>query len=160
VETPAEFAGLVKTHQGIIRGFLRRLTRNATLADDLAQMTFMKAYERRLTLKDPKAAKSWLIQIAYRTFVDHTRKAKRRSDLAEQQPDEEQVSKVPGLSLDIAKAMDSLSDDCRAVVLLCLVHGMTHDEISRVTNLPLGTVKSHVTRGKTKLRAFLHAYES
>jgi len=43
-------------------------------ADDLAQISFLKAYEQRGSLRDAKAAKSWLFQIAYRSFVDHHRK--------------------------------------------------------------------------------------
>lgn len=65
----------------------------------------------------------------------------------------------PGLSADIEAAMNSLPEECRAVIILCLSHGMSHGEVSNVTGLPLGTVKSHVARGKSKLRAFLFAYE-
>lgn len=66
----------------------------------------------------------------------------------------------PELSVDIEAAMNSLPPECRAVVILCLAHGMSHSEAANVTGLPLGTVKSHTARGKTKLRTFLFAYET
>lgn len=118
----------------------------------------MKAYKERGKLNDRKAAKSWLFQIAYRSFLDHHRKEARRRSLVEGHI--EDVPAAPaGLKMDIESAMNSLPPECRAVVILCLAHGMSHSEVSAATDLPLGTVKSHVSRGKDKLRAFLSAYE-
>ena len=150
---------MVRVHQGAIRGFLRRLTRETALADDLAQISFMKAYEQRNHLKDISAAKSWLFQIAYRSFVDHHRKEARRRGLVENHIEEDVPESPAGLKMDIEAAMNSLPTECRAVVILCLAHGMSHSEAAAATGLPLGTVKSHVSRGKDKLRTFLTAYE-
>jgi len=153
----------MRAHQGAIRGFLRRLTRETALADDLAQISFLKAYEQRGSLRDAKAAKSWLFQIAYRSFVDHHRKEARRRGLAQEgivgHIEDESADAPAGLKMDIEAAMASLPTECRAVVILCLAHGMSHSEAAGATDLPLGTVKSHVNRGKAKLRAFLSAYE-
>ena len=150
---------MVRAHQGAIRNFLRRLTRETALADDLAQISFLKAYEQRNNLRDEKAAKSWLFQIAYRSFVDHHRKEVRRYALAEGHIGNETPEMPAGLKMDIEAAMNSLPSECRAVVILCLAHGMSHSEVAAATDLPLGTVKSHVLRGKAKLRTFLSAYE-
>lgn len=149
----------MRAHQGAIRSFLRRLTRETALADDLAQISFLKAYEQRNHLRSAKAAKSWLFQIAYRSFVDHHRKEARRRGLAEGHIEDEMPDAPPGLKMDIEAAMNTLPAECRAVIILCLAHGMSHSEAAEATNLPLGTVKSHVSRGKDKLRAFLVAYE-
>lgn len=129
------------------------------MADDLAQICFLKAYEQRKTLRDAKSVKSWLFQIAYRSFVDHHRKEARRRGLADGRIEDEIPQAPAGLKMDIEAAMNTLSPECRAVVILCLAHGMSHSEASVATNLPLGTIKSHVNRGKTKLRTFLSAYE-
>lgn len=151
---------MVRAHQGAIRNFLRRLTRETALADDLAQISFMKAYEQQHNLRDLKAAKSWLFQIAYRSFVDHHRKETRRRGLTETHIDDEVPEAPAGLKMDIEAAMNSLPTESRAVVILCLAHGMSHSEVAAATELPLGTVKSHVLRGKEKLRTFLSAYET
>ena len=150
---------MVRAHQSAIRNFLRRLTRETALADDLAQSAFLKAYQQWNGLRDKGAVKSWLFQIAYRSFVDHYRKEARRRGLADGQIDDEQPQAPAGLKMDIEAAMNTLPTECRAVVILCLAHGMSHSEAAAATNLPLGTVKSHVSRGKTKLKTFLAAYE-
>lgn len=149
----------MRAHQGAIRAFLRRLTRETALADDLAQISFLKAYEQRGNLRDETAAKSWLFQIAYRSFVDHHRKEARRRGLAEGHVEDETPEAPAGLKMDIEAAMNNLPTECRAVVILALAHGMSHSEVAAATDLPLGTVKSHVSRGKAKLRTFLSAYE-
>ena len=154
-------AALVKTHQGQIRAFLRRLTRNAALADDLAQDTFLRAFQNMDKLEEAEKAKSWLFQIAYRIFLDHYRKAKRRQNLTDENapPTDEPISAPDGLKMDIEQAMNSLSPEQRAAVMLCLSYGFSHAQAAKALGQPLGTIKSHVTRGKAKLRAFLCVYE-
>jgi len=159
-------AALVKAHQGQIRAFLRRLTRNAALADDLAQDTFLRAFQSMGQVKDDTKTKSWLFQIAYRIFLDHIRKHKRRQELADvNMPVDDEVGSAPdsmnmgGMKMDIEQAMNSLSPEQRAAVMLCLSYGFSHVEAAKALNQPLGTVKSHVARGKNKLRAFLCVYE-
>jgi RNA polymerase sigma-70 factor, ECF subfamily len=154
-------AALVKTHQGQIRAFLRRLTRNAALADDLAQDTFLRAFQSMGQVKDDTKTKSWLFQIAYRIFLDHIRKHKRRQELADvnMPVDDTDISNPTGMKMDIEQAMNSLSPEQRAAVMLCLSYGFSHVEAAKALNQPLGTVKSHVARGKDKLRAFLCVYE-
>lgn len=154
-------AALVKTHQGQIRAFLRRLTRNSALADDLAQDTFLRAFQNMDKIQDGTKAKSWLFQIAYRIFLDHIRKAKRRQGLAdENMPIDDDTAESPaGMKMDIEQAMNSLTPEQRAAVMLCLSYGMSHSEAAKALGQPLGTVKSHVARGKHKLRAFLSVYE-
>ena len=152
------FEAILRTHQGAVRAFLRRICGNDALADDLAQDAFVKAYHALDQLSDPEKLRSWLFGIAYRTFLDDARKRKRRQTLSKKIMPPEPAPVPSGQALDIERAMDSLSPDCRAVVLLCLLHGLTQTEAASTTGLPLGTVKSHVTRGKAKLRAVLSAY--
>lgn len=154
-------AALVKTHQGQIRAFLRRLTRNSALADDLAQDTFLRAFQSMGQVKDDTKTKSWLFQIAYRIFLDHIRKHKRRQELADENmpPDDADISSPSGVKMDIEQAMNTLTPEQRAAVMLCLSYGFSHSEAAKALNQPLGTVKSHVARGKSKLRAFLCVYE-
>ncbi|MEP1231521.1 MAG: RNA polymerase sigma factor [Litorimonas sp.] len=151
----------MRAHQGVVRAFLRRLTRNEALADDLAQDTFLKAYQNKKQLKDIETSRAWLFQIAYRTYVDDTRKDIRRRGLAEQNivPVDETTRPQNDMQMDIERAMDTLDPECRAVVILCLAYGFSHVETSQATHMPLGTVKSHVLRGKSKLRTFLSDYE-
>ncbi len=151
----------MRRRQGHIRTFLVRLCKNTALADDLAQDTFLRAYQKFGTLTDPKAEKAWLFQIAYRIFLDHIRKETRRRGLGDKYLPKETAFVVtsPTIKMDIETAMNVLSSEQRAAVLLNISYGLSHIEITKALGLPLGTVKSHIARGKTALRAFLTAYE-
>ncbi|HHL42747.1 MAG TPA: RNA polymerase sigma factor [Hellea balneolensis] len=159
--TDHQFHTLVQDHQGQIRTFLTRLCKNHALADDLAQDTFLRAYQKLGQLKQGESAKAWVFKIAYRTFLDHIRKTNRRRDLHERFDDfpTETTPQKSGVSLDVHEAMNTLSPPERACVMMCLSYGFSHREVATALELPLGTVKSHVNRGKIKLRAFLTAYE-
>lgn len=156
----ARYENMVRAHQGVIRAFLRRLTNNHAEADDLAQDTFIKAYDNFDAVEDFASIKPWLFQIAYRTFLDSYRKARRRESLAVGMEDPATETPGPsGAAMDIAAAMTSLPPDMRAAVMLCLSYGMTHSEAAAALSMPLGTVKSHVNRGRERLKASLGAYE-
>ena len=107
-------------------------------------------------MAEPEKIRSWLFGIAYRRFLDHARKTKRRRELSQHQvvPDlvAGGIAAPNGQGLDVERAMDTLTPECRAVVML------THPEAATATGLPLGTVKSHVNRGKAKLRTVLADY--
>jgi len=157
------FDDLLRAHQGVIRAFLRRLCKDAALADDLAQEAFLIAHQRLADLRDPKAAKSWLFQIAYNVYAGHARKHARRRELFEANHGAE-LDATPqpppaGVARDIATAMDNLSPEVRAVILMNLSYGMSHSEVAKASGLPLGTVKSHIQRGTEKRRTFPKVYE-
>ncbi len=108
---------------------------------------------------DDRALKAWLFRIAYRAFLDHYRTEKRRQAIAE--PQIAPIVLAPnGSKLDIARAMEELPEDCRAAIMLNLAYGFSHDQCAKILQMPLGTVKSHIKRGKDKLRGFLTVYES
>ena len=155
------FEALVHAHQGHIRAFLRRLCKNNALADDLAQETFLRAYQKFDALIDGKAAKAWLFQIAYRIFLDYIRKEKRRKNIDDQRVGEfdDPPASTPGLKMDIERAMKKLPPEQRAAIMLNVSYGFSHAQTAASLEIPLGTVKSHIARGKTTLRAFLTAYE-
>lgn len=161
INNERRFAALMHAHQGHIRAFLCRLCKNTALADDLAQETFLRAYKRMDQIQDVGAEKAWLFQIAYRIFLDYIRKEKRRQNIDDQRIQPEAVTpEAPhGLQLDITRAMNALPDDQRAAILLCFSYGLSHSEAAKALGQPLGTVKSHISRGKKTLRAFLTAYE-
>lgn len=153
-------AALVRAHQGGLRTFLRRMCRNEALADDLAQETFLRAFQKLDQLKEQTSEKAWIYQIGYRIFLDYIRKEKRRKDLGDSKmPDTEQHLEDSGVRMDVEQAMDKLPEAQRAAVMLCLAYGFSHSEAAKALNQPLGTVKSHINRGKDTLRGFLTVYE-
>lgn len=151
------FGRLVGMHQSPIRGFLLRLTRgDAALADDLAQDTFLRAYLKIGTFQGTGRFFSWLARIAYRNFLQHIRK-KRPEEVAGDPPEgiTPGFERASNAKMDVERAFRLLSDNERSAITLCYSYGMSHREASEVTGMPLGTVKSHIARGRVKLQAEL-----
>lgn len=136
------------------------MCRNQALADDLAQETFLRAYQKIDQLHEAGSEKAWIYRIGHRIFLDHIRKEKRRRDLNdEKMPDMEAQQRGDDVKMDVEQAMNTLPHPQRAAVMLCLAYGFSHGEAASALDIPLGTVKSHIARGKTVLRGFLAAYE-
>ena len=155
------FGRLVTMHQSSIRGFLMRLTRgDAALADDLAQDTFLRAWLKIGTFQGTGRFFSWLARIAYRNFLQHIRK-KRPEEVAGEPPEgvTPGFERASNAKMDVERAFRLLSDNERSTITLCYSLGMSHGEASDVTGMPLGTVKSHIARGRAKLQVELRHWQ-
>lgn len=154
----AAFGVLVRRHQGLVRGMLARLARDRAEADDLAQEAFMKAWRKIGDLEAAAGFKAWLCSIAYREFLMQRRRRAASERTTEALSAE--AAAAPGADpparlgdlLDLDRALTTLSESERACVVLCYAGGLSHAEAAAATGLPLGTVKSHVARGREKLR--------
>lgn len=156
----AAFRLIVERHQAAIRGFLRRLlSGDAGTADDLAQDTFMLAYRKLHMLKSGGSLVSWLHSIAYRQFLQHGRKHKRQQVMAEPPERGHDPREAVDAEITAPRLMAQVNEQERACLTLAYAAGMSHPEISEVTGLPLGTVKSHITRGKRKLQQWLEEHD-
>ncbi|MBN8528101.1 MAG: sigma-70 family RNA polymerase sigma factor [Caulobacterales bacterium] len=148
------FAGLVARHQATVRGFLRRtLGGGWAEADDVAQETFLAAWRTLRSLKEPAGVRAWLLGIAWRRAQDRIRSSRRAA--ARDAAWLDQVETPSGIAnedrMALAEAMADLAPDVRACVALCLADGWSHGEAAAALGLPLGTVKSHVARGRARL---------
>ncbi len=153
------FNTLIDRHQQAVRAFVRRLTRPAD-ADDIAQETFLAAWMQAGSYKGASGGvRSWLFAIAWRKAKDDHRRRFRlwRRDAAYRETaaedDRRATPAEDGIALEQALAV--LPIDQRAAIVLCLGVGFTHEEAAEVLGLPLGTVKSHVLRGRDRLRGIL-----
>lgn len=154
----AAFARLVERHQAPLRGFLRRaLGAAAAEADDVAQEALLAAWTGLASLKDPHGFRPWLFGIAWRKAGDRLRGGRRRA--ARDGAWVEAATPGPGLAaedrLALGEAMAALAPDERACVALCLGGGWSHGDAALALGLPLGTVKTHVSRGRSRLLAAL-----
>lgn len=153
----AAYGELVRRRQEAIRNLLRRLTREASLADDLAQQTFVQGWQSIRTLKSPGAFGGWLRKLAVNFWLQHARSGRHEVALDEDLRGEHPVSTL-SRQLDLDAALAQLPRDVRVCIVLAYNEGMSHGEISQTTSIPLGTVKSHITRGSARLRELLQAY--
>ena len=151
------FELLVRRYQSPLRNFLRRLTRtDHDRADDLAQETFMKVYTAIDTFRGTSKFSTWIYRIAYNTFLNDQRKARADTEFDESlHSPTADASQSAVVNADIERALQQLNDRERAVFDLHYKKGMTHHEVAGVLEVPLGTVKSDLTRGRDKLRAAL-----
>ena len=153
------FAELVSRHQSAVRHFLRHLSQEDTaLADDLAQETFIHSYRSLKLFHGGSTFSTWLLGIAH----NHWRNARRRQRTVPLDQDhlsglEAQPSSAPlsDLRADVAQALLTLTADEQAAFHLHYQQGLSHPEIAAVLACPLGTVKTHLNRGREKLRPLL-----
>ena len=156
----AAFSALVKMHQGKVRTFLLRLCKQYDVADDLAQETFLTAYRKLHSYKGSGSFSGWLYRIAYNCFLQL-----RRSDSRRRQVTEDYVQNLEVLTdrydsisteqMDMEQALAQLNPDETATITLCHSFGFSHQEVSEILRMPLGSVKSNIRRGKTESHEIL-----
>ena len=155
----AAFASLVHRRQSWIRNLMRRCCGDAVLGDDLSQQVFLTAWQKIGQLKETNKFGPWLKSIAISTWLQYIRK---NDPLWESGAPEDNIIQYSGditLGVDLDKALATLSPAVRICIILSYHEGMTHSEISLQTDVPLGTVKSHILRGSKQLRDLLSDYE-
>jgi len=153
----AAFGELVRRHQPLVRGFLRRMLGGAPeLADDLAQETFIKAHRGLRGFRGSAQFSSWLCAIAANELRAEWRRRERRAEFLDEEPGADLADAAdPAAARDLAGALAALSEAQRAALVLCFEHGLTHEEAAAALGCPLGTLKSHVSRGRARLREWL-----
>ena len=150
------FNMLVDRHQQAVRTFLRGLT-SAADAEDIAQETFLVLWTKAKSFKSESSVRSWLISIAWRKAKGWHRRWFRRArrdttyhEMASITQHEDAADRHA-----LAQALAQLSTEQRAAVMLCLGCGLSHAEASEALDMPLGTIKSHVLRGRSRLQEIL-----
>ena len=162
------FEQLVRAHQEAVRRFLCRLTAGDEMrADDLAQETFIRAWQGLSSFRQLSGFETWLLRIAYRVFLDDERKEAHSplshegenldtlDSCASATPLSSREGSEVGLSMDLDQALSTLSETERTCIILQCVEGQSIKEIAQVTGLPENTVKSHLLRGKKNLANYL-----
>jgi len=158
----AAFGVLVRLNQSKLRGFLLRMTKgNHALADDLAQETFLEAF-RKIGQYGNGSFFGWLCAIAYSRYLMEARKKKLEQldeglDMPDDAPGPESASLA---KLDLEQAMARLTPAQRAALTMCFALGFSHEEAAAAMKVPLGTLKSHVNRGREKLAAMLGVWRN
>ncbi|MCR4995504.1 MAG: RNA polymerase sigma factor [Bacteroidales bacterium] len=162
------FAQLVRAHQEAVRRFLVRLTGgDQMLADDLAQEAFIRAWQGLKSFRGGSSFETWLMKIAYRTFLDERRKNPSDTSTIELEAKlTDDGIQSPGttpspsdsrwaLKHDLDLALATLNDNERTCIILQCVEGMGIKDIATITGLNENTIKSHLLRGKKNLANYL-----
>jgi RNA polymerase sigma-70 factor, ECF subfamily len=152
-----------------------RLARNPHDASDLVQETILRAYRFFDRFEQGTNCRAWLLTILFNNFRNGYRRSareqpasspeefERRIEAESLRPDspnsdpEVTLSEL-GMEREVEAALDELPAEFREALLLVDVQELSYQEISRVLNIPIGTVKSRVSRGRSLLREALTAY--
>ncbi|HEY6210337.1 MAG TPA: sigma-70 family RNA polymerase sigma factor [Gemmatimonadales bacterium] len=169
------FRELVRRYERPVFSLLYRMVRDRALAEDLAQETFIKVLNGIKSYNPQFKFSSWIFKIANNAAIDHLRRRdldtlsldgaphattpEEMSATALQLGDrgESPLQEVEARELGsaIERAIAKLRPEYRACILLRHVEGHSYEEIARILDLPLGTVKTYIHRGRNELRVYL-----
>jgi RNA polymerase sigma-70 factor (ECF subfamily) len=172
----AAFNVLVVRFKDRLHNFLYRYTHNHQDCEDLVQETFLRVYRSKHSYERIAKFSTWMYTIALNLAKSLYKKKQRMTTVSihedETDPDDQPIELEDGGILqdqslhekmcmnELEKALTKLSDDFREVVVLRDIQQLAYDEIVEITDLPMGTVKSRINRGRAQLQELLqnHVY--
>ena len=162
---PPSWEQIVTEHSARVYRLAYRLSGNQHDAEDLTQETFIRVF-RSLSSYTPGTFEGWLHRITTNLFLDQVRR-RRRIRMEPLGDDAQHVAGPVGLGSpergfehgnmdqDVQRALDALSPEFRAAVVLCDIEGLSYEEIAATLGIKLGTVRSRIHRARAQLRASL-----
>jgi len=143
-----------------LRRYARVLARDVAGADDLVQDCLTRALEKLHLWQEGTDLRAWLFTILHNQYVNHVRRAVREGAPVGLSEIEPMLAQMPrhGTRLelrDLERALAKLPDDQRSVILLVGLEGMHYEEVAEILDIPIGTVRSRLSRGRDALRRLM-----
>ncbi len=176
IQKQQDFNDEILPHLDAIYNFALKLTGNENDAEDLVQDTIVKAFRFFSSYEKGTNAKGWLFRIMKNSYINSYRKSARQPpsvDYDEIEPYYETIRSEQSNTTDlesnmygemmgdnISAALSKLPEDFRTVVLLCDVEGFSYEEVSNMMDVPIGTIRSRLHRGRGLLKVELAEYAS
>ena len=140
-----------------LRRYARALTRDVVSADDLVQDCLTRALGKLHLWQEGSDLRAWLFTILHNQYVNHIRRAVREGATVALNETEPMLSRAPqqGKRLelrDLERAIAQLPEEQRSVILLVALEGMRYEEVAAVLDVPVGTIRSRLSRGREALR--------
>lgn len=161
-------------HIDSMYNFAFRLTNDEDDANDLVQDTYMKAFRFINSFQQGTNAKAWLFRILKNSFInDYRKKSKQPAKVDYQEvettynsesTDSETTTDLRTETVqdmigdEVATALNSLPVDFRTVIILCDIEGFTYEEMAKILDIPIGTVRSRLHRARNLLKEKLRSY--
>jgi len=161
-------------HIGALKTFAFHLTYNEADADDLVQETYMKAFKFIEKYEKGTNAKAWLFKILKNAYINEYRKKAKNpqkvdvEDVGLVRTTENQNERLKAdlrddiytneMGDEITRAMDKLPEDFKTVILLCDIEGFSYEEMSKIIDIPVGTIRSRLFRARNALKELLKPY--
>jgi RNA polymerase sigma-70 factor, ECF subfamily len=169
----AEFERLVREHERDIFNAALRMAGNPADAEDVAQEALMKAYGAFDRFELGTNFRAWVLRILTNTYINEFRRRRRTPDMtdwdnlprealgkvAEEGDDDPELALLEdALDAEVEQALSEIPEVFREAVLLCDMHEMMYNEIAEVLDIPIGTVRSRIARGRGLLQEKLREY--
>ena len=143
-----------------LRRYARALTRDVNAADDLVQDCLTRALSKVHLWQKGTDLRAWLFTILHNQYVNHVRRAVREGSAVGLSDSEPMLTSAPNqgkrLELrDLERAIAKLPEEQRSVLLLVGLEGMRYEEVAAVLNVPVGTIRSRLSRGREMLRQLM-----
>ncbi len=161
------FSALVSRYEQVVRGTVIGMLGHTTEADDVAQEVFIRFYKSLDKFRGDSALGTYLTRIAINLSLNELKRRQRQHQrLVPMQKEQKQVIQIADKAADpsrndnkqlIEKALQLISEDFRAVVVLRLIDGYSVKETAAILQLPQGTVASRLARAQLKLREVINA---
>ncbi|MFA7289575.1 MAG: sigma-70 family RNA polymerase sigma factor [Melioribacteraceae bacterium] len=170
----ADFEREAVPHMSSLYNFALKMTRDEDDANDLVQETYLRAFRFFDKFEQGTNCKAWLYRIMKNTFINDYRKISKQpnkvdyddiqnfyetiksSEVESRHYEEDAFAGV--LDDDITKAIASLTEDFRTVIILSDIEGFTYEEVADFVDVPIGTVRSRIHRARKMLYSKLHGY--
>ena len=154
-----DFARLLEAEIPRLRRYARALTRDVSRADDLVQSCLTRAVAKQHLWQYGTDLRAWLFTIMHNQHVNDVRHGVREGisvAVGEAPQLTVQSNAMPTLELrDLERALAKLPHEQREVILLVGLEGMRYDEVAEILNVPIGTVRSRLSRGRDQLRMLM-----
>jgi len=158
-----DFAQLLEAEIPRLRRYARALTRDVIRADDLVQNCLTRAIAKQHLWQIGTDLRAWLFTILHNQHVNDVRRAAREGnsvDLSDVPTLAVASNAIPSLELrDLEVAMGKLAPEQRQVILLVGLEGMAYEEVAAILKVPVGTVRSRLSRGRDQLRRLMGVEE-
>jgi RNA polymerase sigma-70 factor, ECF subfamily len=164
VTSMSDFAGLLQHEIPRLRRYARALTRDPARADDLVQSCLVRAISKEHLWQPGTDLRAWLFTILHNQNVNEVRRAVREglSVAVEDVAPILTIAANAGAALelrDLERAISALPEEQRQIILLVGLEGMRYEEVATVLNIPIGTVRSRLSRGRETLRRLMDLRE-
>lgn len=148
---------LVRDHAGEVQGLCRAMVRDPAIAEDLAQDTFSRAFVAMHEFRDESSPRTWLLTIARNRCTDWLRREGRRPYDLSDSVDEEAGEELPPVQRladreDVSRALRTLDETARALVVLRFRHGLGYPELAEAFGVGQGAIRMRVSRALAQMR--------
>src|ERR1700730_14748580 len=143
-----------------LRRYARALTRDESNADDLVQDCLVRALSKQHLWQEGTDLRAWLFTILHNQYVNQVRRAIREGTAVSVSDTEPSLTRAPDqgkrLELrDLDRALARLPEEQRTVILLVGLEGMRYEAVAEIIGVPVGTVRSRLSRGREALRQLM-----